>query len=97
MQKIGFNETISGRYGLEKDSFGLIERAVKRKEEDFSRKTKREAVPFKNPMSAIKQFNASLKFRCRDLCSHFRQSEIMSSVLVYLFIEISPRSMRSDS
>ena len=45
------------------------------------------------PMSAIKQFNASLKFRCRDFCSHFRQSEIMSSVFAYRFIGISPRSI----
>ena len=41
-------DALNAKYGLDKESFGLIERAVKSKEEEFSRKTKRETVPFKN-------------------------------------------------
>lgn len=55
LQKTGGRGEIAGiinagieKYGLEKDSFGLIERAVIKKQRELARMTNRTTVPFKN-------------------------------------------------
>lgn len=55
LQKTGSRGEVAGiinagieKYGLEKDSFGLIERAVIKKQKELARMTNRTTVPFKN-------------------------------------------------